>query len=96
MKKYELEKLYIGEVGHFYKVNSSFPGWDALLIKVDNIDNKLYIKEDGYYYDALTNNKIKEWDNVNDRLNADYGELVIPSNHKEIKFLDYLKQFDVS
>lgn len=99
MKKYELDKLYIGQVGHVCKINNSlsYPGWkNSLLITVNSIDNKLYIKEDGKYYDALTNNKIKEWDNVNDRLNADYGELIIPSNHKEIKFLDYLKKFDVS
>lgn len=99
MKKYELDKLYIGQVGRVCKINNalSYPGWkNALIIRINNIDNKLYIKDDDSYYDVLKNSKIKEWDNVSDRLNADYGELIIPSNHKEIKFLDYLKKFDVS
>ena len=98
MKKYDISKLYIGEVG---KVNIKMANINslslnkALIKEVVGVENKLYLKNNDRCVDLITGSEILDWNKEKDREIAFRGDLVMPNNHKEIKFKDYMSKFDM-
>ena len=98
MKKYDISKLYIGEVGNvnLKRANINSTSLNKVLIKeIDDVENKLYLKNNDKCIDLITGNEILDWNKEKDRVVAFNGDLAMPNNHKEINFKDYMSKFDM-